>query len=44
MKKYELPVNYTNLNWLERKEVREQYVQEQKSICYYCGHSLKFKN
>lgn len=37
---YDLPVDYTKLNWRQRKAVREQYVKEQKHMCYYCGYSL----
>jgi len=33
-------VNYTELHWIDRKTVREQYVREQKHLCYYCGESL----
>ena len=40
MKKFKLPVNYTELHWSERKLVREQYVEEQNHICPYCGFSL----
>jgi len=38
--KYKLPVDYTLLHWTERKEVREQYIQEQNGKCLYCGKSL----
>jgi hypothetical protein len=41
MKKYNLPVDYTKLNWIDRKRVREQYVEEQKGKCFYCGCDLK---
>lgn len=37
---YELPVDYTKLKPFEKREVREQYVREQKGLCYYCGFSL----
>ena len=37
---FKLPINYTKLNWLERRLVREQYVKEQNNICAYCGTSL----
>lgn len=40
MGKYTLPVDYRNLEWYERKEVREQYVEEQKGNCMYCNHPL----
>lgn len=35
MKKYNLPVDYTKLQWFDRKAVREQYVQEQEGKCFY---------
>ncbi len=38
-----LPVNYTKLNWKQRKEVREEYISLQKGFCYYCGKRLKDK-
>lgn len=41
MKKYILPVDYETLNWKERKEVREQYIEEQNWLCIYCKCSLK---
>jgi hypothetical protein len=37
----ELPVDYTQLTWQERKEVREQYVKEQKGKCMFCGEDLE---
>ena len=37
---YKLPVNYTKLHWIKRKEVRLQYIKEQNNICMYCGRSL----
>ena len=40
MSKYKLPVNYEDLHWTERKEVRQQYIEEQNGICHYCGCSL----
>ena len=30
--KYDLPVDYTKLHWAERKQVREQYIEEQEKI------------
>lgn len=36
----ELPVNYEELTWQERKEVREEYVRIQKDLCVYCGANL----
>ena len=38
--KYRLPVDYTKLNWAERKLVRSQYIKEQNNVCIYCGVSL----
>ena len=40
MKKYKLPVDYTKLEWFEKKQVREQYIIEQENKCMYCGHDL----
>ena len=40
---YKLPVNYTKLNWIEKKEVRNQYIKKQNNICIYCGCSLSSK-
>ena len=37
---YNLPVDYTKLDWKQRKEVREQYVIEQNNKCFYCGCPL----
>ena len=37
---YKLPVDYTKLHYTERKAVRLQYIDKQKGLCYYCGHSL----
>lgn len=38
---YNLPVDYTKLEWWQRKEVREQYIKEQNGDCYYCGETLE---
>jgi len=40
VEKYNLPVNYDNLHWSERRKVREQYVNEQNGLCYFCHHPL----
>ena len=40
MGKYKLPVDYTKLEWYDRKAVREQYVTEQENKCMYCGNNL----
>lgn len=37
---YILPINYIKLEWWERKEVREQYINQQKGLCYYCNKPL----
>ena len=39
-RKYNLPVDYTKLNRAERRAVREQYIEEQENLCYFCGFSL----
>ena len=41
--KYELPIDYTKLHWSDRKRVREQYVDEQNNMCYYCKSDLTLK-
>jgi hypothetical protein len=38
--KYDLPVDYTKLEWYERRAVREQYISEQKGLCFYCKQEL----
>ena len=38
---YKLPIDYTELEPQERREVREQYIKEQKGLCAYCGESLE---
>ena len=38
--KYELPVNYNEIHYTERKLVRNQYVQEQDGKCYFCKGKL----
>ena len=37
---YNLPVDYTELTAFERRQVRLQYIEEQKNICMYCGEPL----
>lgn len=37
---YKLPVNYTKLQRIERRQVRLQYIKEQDGKCMYCGRSL----
>ena len=39
----ELPVNYNELHWAKRREVREEYIRRQNGLCYYCGKPLKGK-
>lgn len=36
----DLPVNHTELNSFSRKAVREEYVERQNGLCYYCKCSL----
>jgi hypothetical protein len=38
----DLPVNYEELTWQERRTVREEYVTLQKGVCYYCGSTLNW--
>jgi hypothetical protein len=40
MTKYNLPVDYDNLNASERREVRLQYIKEQDGMCWHCKNSL----
>jgi hypothetical protein len=35
-----LPCMYGLLSPTQRRQVREQYVQEQKGLCMHCGESL----
>jgi hypothetical protein len=35
-----LPINYENAEWYERKEAREQYVKLQNGNCMFCQGSL----
>jgi hypothetical protein len=41
MNEYKLPVDYTELEWNERRVVREQYIKEQKGLCFFCNGSLE---
>ena len=36
----DLPVNYHNTHYTERRKVREEYVRVQKGLCYYCKAPL----
>lgn len=40
MAAYELPVNYERLHWMERRKVRDQYIQQQDDKCQHCGADL----
>lgn len=40
---WDLPVNYSNLHWKERREVRKQYVSEQFGNCAHCKELLSGK-
>jgi hypothetical protein len=35
-----LPTDYTKLPWKKKKQVREQYIEEQNNKCYYCKQNL----
>lgn len=35
-----LPVNYRQLTWEERRDVRNKYVKLQRGECFWCGDSL----
>lgn len=34
------PVNYEALSWQERRRVRQNYINDQKEMCWYCGAYL----
>jgi len=36
-----LPKIYKDLTWQEKRTVREQYVEHQQGLCYYCQRNLK---
>jgi hypothetical protein len=36
----ELPVLYDNLEWHERRAVRDAYIEHQQGLCYWCNQSL----
>jgi len=36
----ELPTDYTQLEWQDRKAVREEYVKMQNGKCYFCKSAL----
>ena len=35
-----LPVNYNELQWWERRDVRNEYIRLQKGKCHACGRPL----
>lgn len=37
---YKLPARYDQLEWWQRRDVRNQYVQEQGGNCSHCGNPL----
>ena len=37
---YKLPVLYSRADAKQRREVREQYIQQQNGLCYWCNCSL----
>jgi len=40
---YNLPVDYTKLRSKQKREVREQYIEEQDGLCMHCGIKLSGK-
>ena len=40
MGEIKLPVDYTELTFVERRFIREEYVKLQKGKCYFCGEDL----
>lgn len=40
-KEYNLPLNYHEIPFNERRKVREQYIEEQKGLCFYCKKDLQ---
>jgi hypothetical protein len=39
----ELPINYNETHYTERRIVREEYVRQQEGLCYYCKGLLNEK-
>lgn len=35
-----LPVDYTKLEWQQRRAVRDEYVKVQDNLCYFCKEDL----
>lgn len=40
MGQYKLPIDYNSIDQYQRREVKEQYIQQQNNICMYCKESL----
>ena len=40
MTKHILPIKYREAHWSVRREVRNQYVEEQKGLCHHCKAPL----
>ena len=40
MEKISLPINYDQAHWTTRRQARNQYIIEQKNLCYFCKKSL----
>ena len=38
-----LPINYEGSHWTLRKQAREEYINLQKGLCYYCKSPLNRK-
>ena len=39
----DLPINYTKATWQERRDARNQYVELQDNLCWFCGCFLTGK-
>lgn len=39
--KFDLPVKYSEISSKKKKLIREQYVEEQDGLCFYCKQPLK---
>lgn len=37
---YKLPVLYSQMDWRDRRAVREQYIKEQNGMCMFCKCDL----
>jgi len=37
----QLPVDYSALEWSQRRDVRNEYVNRQKGLCHHCKGSLE---